>query len=157
MTEKLCKKSLFRALGSKAYDKALTLANSVVNAPQRMLTMIDQAREKAVRQLKRAADHVSDELNIGLRMMRAYADGSYTDVSTESLVTLAAATIYFVMPFDAIPDFFVGLGLTDDIALLSWTLAKLAEELERFRSWELRQNSINPELPAIDVTDAVTS
>lgn len=36
---------------------------------------------------------------------------------------LLAALAYFVMPFDAIPDFIVGLGFTDDVAVLTVALA----------------------------------
>jgi len=31
---------------------------------------------------------------------------------------LLAALAYFIMPFDAVPDFIVGLGFTDDMAVL---------------------------------------
>ena len=33
--------------------------------------------------------------------------------------TLAAALAYFVLPIDLIPDFFLGVGFTDDIAVLT--------------------------------------
>ena len=33
--------------------------------------------------------------------------------------TLLAALAYFVMPFDMIPDFLVGFGFTDDLAVLT--------------------------------------
>jgi uncharacterized membrane protein YkvA (DUF1232 family) len=32
--------------------------------------------------------------------------------------TLLAALAYFILPFDVIPDFIVGLGFTDDMAVL---------------------------------------
>jgi uncharacterized membrane protein YkvA (DUF1232 family) len=33
--------------------------------------------------------------------------------------TLIGALAYFILPFDAIPDFIVGLGYTDDLAVLA--------------------------------------
>ena len=43
-----------------------------------------------------------------------------TDPLTPSWVkaTLFGALAYFILPFDAIPDFLVGLGYTDDLAVL---------------------------------------
>ncbi|MDO5686119.1 MAG: YkvA family protein [Neisseria sp.] len=35
-----------------------------------------------------------------------------------SKVMIAAALAYFVLPFDAIPDFFAPLGFTDDLAVI---------------------------------------
>ncbi len=37
--------------------------------------------------------------------------------------TLFAALAYFILPLDSIPDFLVGFGLTDDIAVLSAALS----------------------------------
>lgn len=39
--------------------------------------------------------------------------------------TLLAALAYFVLPFDAVPDFIFGAGFSDDIAVLAATLMKL--------------------------------
>ncbi|RIK83799.1 MAG: DUF1232 domain-containing protein [Hyphomicrobiales bacterium] len=39
--------------------------------------------------------------------------------------TLLAALAYFVMPADMIPDFIVGLGFTDDVAVLSAAIAAI--------------------------------
>ena len=43
-----------------------------------------------------------------------------TDPATPLAIraTLFGALAYFIMPFDAIPDFFPGLGFTDDAAVL---------------------------------------
>jgi uncharacterized membrane protein YkvA (DUF1232 family) len=43
-----------------------------------------------------------------------------TDPKTPNIVrvTLFGALAYFILPFDAVPDFLVGLGFTDDLAVL---------------------------------------
>jgi uncharacterized membrane protein YkvA (DUF1232 family) len=42
---------------------------------------------------------------------------------------LMAALAYFVLPFDAIPDFLAGLGYTDDAAVLAGTIALVARHI----------------------------
>jgi len=47
-----------------------------------------------------------------------------TDPRTPNVVrvTLFGALAYFILPFDAVPDFLVGLGFTDDLAVLAAAL-----------------------------------
>ena len=42
---------------------------------------------------------------------------------------LLAALAYFVLPFDAIPDFVAGLGFTDDAAVLAMALSLVARHV----------------------------
>lgn len=39
---------------------------------------------------------------------------------------LGAALAYFIMPFDVIPDWIVGIGFTDDFAVIALVLRRLA-------------------------------
>ena len=71
-----------------------------------------------------------------LRMIKAYANGSYRQVSWQSLLMIVAAVVYFVMPMDLVPDFLVSLGLLDDAALLGWTVKAFKKEIDDFVSWE---------------------
>lgn len=57
--------------------------------------------------------------------------------------TLFGALAYFVLPFDAIPDLLVGLGYTDDAAIMiaAFTAAKVhitEAHRERARAWLLK-------------------
>jgi len=57
---------------------------------------------------------------------------------------LFGALAYFVLPFDAIPDFIVGLGYTDDAAILlaAFTLANAhitADHRQKARAWLLME------------------
>lgn len=53
---------------------------------------------------------------------------SRTPVWVKSLA--AGAIAYFLMPFDVIPDFIVGLGYTDDAAVIAGTLYQVHDHVE---------------------------
>ncbi len=52
-----------------------------------------------------------------VRMVKAYSNGTYKNLPWKSLVSIVAVLIYFVSPIDLIPDFLPVIGITDDIAL----------------------------------------
>jgi uncharacterized membrane protein YkvA (DUF1232 family) len=60
-----------------------------------------------------------------------------TDPATPSRVKLliVGALAYFVMPFDAIPDFLPIIGFTDDAAVIAATIAAVRKHL-REEHWE---------------------
>ena len=51
-------------------------------------------------------------------VVAAYYCALDQNTPTRGRMTLVAALAYFVMPFDVIPDMLVGIGFTDDIAVL---------------------------------------
>ncbi|AGN78181.1 MULTISPECIES: YkvA family protein [Pseudomonas] len=65
----------------------------------------------------------------------AWWRGEYRAISPKALVTIVAGLLYFVSPIDAIPDWLLGVGFLDDIAVLGWVLKTVADELARFRAW----------------------
>ncbi|MCC9009266.1 YkvA family protein [Pseudomonas putida] len=65
----------------------------------------------------------------------AWWRGEYRAISPKALVTIVAGLLYFVSPIDAIPDWLLGVGFLDDIAVLGWVLKTVAEELARFKAW----------------------
>ena len=53
--------------------------------------------------------------------------------------TLFGALAYFVLPFDAVPDFLVGLGFTDDAAVFAAMLALVGRHLKPRHRQEARE------------------
>jgi len=70
----------------------------------------------------------------------AWWRGEYRDISPKALVTIVAGLLYFVSPLDAIPDWLLGVGFLDDIAVLGWVLKTVSDELDAFRAWRQRQS-----------------
>lgn len=87
-------------------------------------------RERRVRQtfwrtLKRAARQVP--------FMEDVVAGYYCALDTRTPARvkgiLLAALAYFVLPFDSIPDFLVGFGFTDDVAVLAAAIAAVRSHI----------------------------
>lgn len=75
-----------------------------------------------------------------VRLIKAYANGSYRKIPWTSLLMIVASVVYFVMPVDLIPDFLAGFGLLDDAALLGWTIRTFAADIAAFVQWERMQH-----------------
>ncbi|MFN3840384.1 MAG: YkvA family protein [Cyclobacteriaceae bacterium] len=78
-------------------------------------------------------------MNILLRIAKAYGTGHYRSLPWKAMATLLAALIYFLNPFDVVPDIIPVLGLSDDFAVVMWVYHSVAGEVERFLAWEKAQ------------------
>jgi uncharacterized membrane protein YkvA (DUF1232 family) len=63
--------------------------------------------------------------------------------------TLFGALAYFVMPFDIVPDFIVGLGYTDDAAILLAAFTAASSHIteshrQKARAWLLKEQNVPP-------------
>ena len=135
-------KSTLRALGSYSYKKAKQAATAMLDAPARLLNLIQNAQQKLRSRLSHAQFGVVADIKTGMRLVQAFARREYRDIAAENLVLIVAALVYFVAPIDLIPDIFLALGLSDDLAILAWTFNRLREELQRFERWELQQHNV---------------
>jgi uncharacterized membrane protein YkvA (DUF1232 family) len=107
---------------------------------RRAAKLAAQAAKKAQKN-KAALQKVWDDLLTLTRLLRAWARSEYTTVPWKTLVAVVAALVYFINPFDLIPDFLPTLGLVDDVTLVGLVVASISEDLARFREWEAEQGA----------------
>jgi uncharacterized membrane protein YkvA (DUF1232 family) len=74
-------------------------------------------------------------------MIKAYVKGDYKKLPIKTLTKIVAVLLYFVSPFDFIPDLLPIIGFTDDLALLFWVANSIKTELDEFD--KLHQNTRN--------------
>ena len=79
---------------------------------------------------------VWEDLKAALRLLIAWVQRSYRQVSGASIVLLMAALVYLVTPVDIIPDTLGALGFVDDVAVIETAVQAVRTELDRFRDWE---------------------
>lgn len=77
--------------------------------------------------------YFKDDLLTLLSLLKAWVSGEYREVPWRSLLLSTGAVIYFVNPFDAIPDLLPVTGLLDDAAVTGFVLASIKEDIEKFR------------------------
>lgn len=122
-----------------AYNKAKRLVSATINSPKKLLDLANSAQKKINGHAKSAITPLTEPIRDSHRLIRAYGNGAYRQISMEDFGLLIAAIIYFVMPFDALPDIIIGFGFADDAAVLAWTFNKAKKELARFKEWESQQ------------------
>jgi uncharacterized membrane protein YkvA (DUF1232 family) len=82
---------------------------------------------------------LADQLKLLQALCLAWWRGEYRAINTQALLAAVAALLYFVTPLDAIPDWLLGVGLVDDLAVLAWVLRTWQEELAAFEHWRAGQ------------------
>lgn len=118
-------------------SKFVKIAEDLVKNPQGLKFKLAKAKEKINK--KSVMDSLGkyvDDLKTLMRLLSVWISRKYTDVETQTIVYTVLAVVYFVTPTDFVPDFVLGLGFVDDIAVISWVLEKIRDDVEKFKQWE---------------------
>ena len=84
---------------------------------------------------------VKSKLDVLVRLVKSYTKGSYRNIPWKPIAMILAAIIYFINPFDLIPDLSPVIGLTDDFSILLWVYSSVQTEIDKFLIWE--QSNLN--------------
>lgn len=126
---------------SGAFKRAREAAESYAKNNQALRTLGEQAASKAEKLKDGPLKEVWEYFHAYLRLLGAYANGDYRAIPWQSLLLLIATVLYFVMPLDSIPDFLLGFGYIDDIALIAWSLKSLKTDVDAFLTWQAARDA----------------
>jgi uncharacterized membrane protein YkvA (DUF1232 family) len=121
---------------STAFRRAATDAAAYARDPQRLQKLVEDAVGKINITPRGPFAETWPYLMAMIRLIRDYTRAQYRDVSESNLVTIIAALIYFVSPFDVIPDWVPILGHIDDAFVVSLALKTVRADLDTFMAWE---------------------
>lgn len=113
-------------------DKARVLTKN----PQKVLGLLDVFRKYIG---KNGLKSIKADTTILCNYVKDIIEGRYTEYKKTDLILVVGAIIYVVTPMDILPDFIMMLGLVDDVAIVSWAVNQLGEELSRYRQWREKQ------------------
>ena len=111
----------------------------LLGSPGELKRVLSAAAEKLKQTTSTKIGEVREQLQLLIELLQVYASGEYRDISKETMITVAAAVIYFLVPLDVVPDFLLGWGLVDDAAIISYVLSQISDELDAFKQWRAQR------------------
>ncbi|WP_395768156.1 YkvA family protein [Aquirufa sp.] len=126
-----------RVISSQYFKKAMEKAESVfMNDKLGMLGLLQKSLIKVQELAATSNISVVKLLNhyivLFSELIKAYISGSYKKLPAVTLVKLVAVLIYFISPFDFIPDVLPFVGFADDLAVVMWVGKSIKNELDEF-------------------------
>lgn len=115
----------------------------MIHDPQQLTSLINEAEKKSRSHQDRLPSFF-DDLLLLTKMAKVYRNKEYRELPWKVILLAVAALLYFVNPFDLIPDFLSIPGFIDDAAVVAMVVNALREEIDHYRK-ELRSlNSPEP-------------
>lgn len=121
---------------SAAFRKATSDAETYIRDAKRLRELVEDAVGKINVIPRGPFADTWPYLMAMIRLIRAYHQKEYRDISSPKLLIVVAAIIYFVSPFDVIPDWIPILGHIDDAFVVSLALKSVRADLDTFMAWE---------------------
>ena len=118
-----------RSVWISVFNSAVASAKRLIKHPNQLRQLIGEALIK-MQKYSAAIREIYADLQIILRLIKAWLAGDYKDISLKSIAVLIGAILYFLNPFDAIPDAIPVVGYVDDVGVVAWVLKTLKNEIE---------------------------
>ena len=117
------------------YARAETKASRMYGDENRTRKLLRDAYEKA-KERKGSLSDIWGDLMALFRLSGAWVNGRYRDVGAKTIIAVLAALVYFLNPFDLLPDMLPFLGFLDDATIIGYVIKQFSNEINKFKSWE---------------------
>lgn len=123
-----------------ARNRFLGKAFEIFKDPKKLSNLVKDVETKInAEYFKKQFKAIWEDLKLLLSLLKDTAKGKYKPQSKKNVVLMILALLYFLNPFDLIPDLLVG-GFIDDAALLAWVMNKVKSEIDNYKSEKFTQN-----------------
>ncbi len=116
----------------RSLKQAITLAKSLWNNKDEVKDIFNETGKKASDHKTEMKTGLFADVQILREMVNSYLSGDYK-FSKRTIVYIVAGLLYFLSPFDLVPDFILGLGFVDDAAVLAMVVKRLKTEIDKYR------------------------
>ncbi len=77
-----------------------------------------------------------NQIKLAMSLIKDFKDKRYTDVPWRSIAMISAAILYFINPFDMVPDMLPLFGMADDAIFFATVFKSIQLDLEKYGDWK---------------------
>lgn len=122
-------------IGKKGYEKYKSKASEYLKDNDKAKKLLYDARNKANKKKGLLGD-VWEKIQLLFSVFDDWIRGRYKVLPGRSIAMIIVAISYFVIPMDLVPDFLLGLGYGDDIAVIAFVLNQVNKDLSDYKEWK---------------------
>lgn len=115
-------------------DGLMGKSNRILNNKHRFFNLFTRSMSKA--EGIGEFDEIKTDLGTVFSLVGDYLHGNYKKVSKTSLLLIIGSLLYLLNPMDIVPDFLLGVGFLDDLAVFTYMIRKIRQELDKYRTWK---------------------
>lgn len=118
----------------KFLDSLMGKSSGILNNKNRFFNLFKRSltKSKGVKEF----DGIKSDLSAVFGLIGDFLTGEYKDVSKTSLLLIIGSFIYLLNPMDIVPDFLLGIGFLDDLAIFTYMIKKIQGELDKYKIWK---------------------
>lgn len=77
-----------------------------------------------------------DKIKLMFQFLKDVKQKNYPETPWKTLAAMLFTIIYIINPLDLVPDFIPFIGYLDDVAVFSFVLKMIGEDLEDYKAWK---------------------
>ncbi|WP_048600251.1 YkvA family protein [Rubeoparvulum massiliense] len=131
-----------KIIGHFRQGKWLGRAKEVVANPKELSSLLHQVEAKSDGGGR--WQELKEQIHLLTQLVRDWYQGIYSQVDKRSLIFIVGGLLYFVVPFDLVPDWIIALGFFDDAAVIAFIIQQVQGEIDRYKEWKEEQDQIIP-------------
>ncbi len=120
-----------------AFKKTLENAKELIGDRSKLENLIYDAYDK-IGNIKIGNTKLSillEKVEVFIKMIRAYVKGEYRELPLQSIILIVAGLLYFINPFDIVPDFIPVAGYLDDLSIIIWITTSIDKDIKKFEEF----------------------
>ena len=143
-------------------EKRLGIAEEILSDDEKTSEFADDVEDRFNSSIKdknpiffiRRIKELKTYIPLFISLVKSYTKKEYREIPLATVVAVAAALIYFLAPFDIIPDFIPGFGFVDDASIIAFCFLACKHDLDRYSKWRsLNKDIIDAQVKSSTVVE----